>query len=123
MQRILIVDDERLTADTLGLIFRKQAYEVRVQYSVEEAIRCAETFLPDLILCDITMPVRDGIELMSIVAARWPECKMLVLTGYYANLQSVREQIRKMPQKAAVLTKPCRPEDLIRQATQMLDCA
>ncbi len=123
MQRILIVDDERLTADTLGLIFRKQAYEVRVTYSVEQAISIAETFLPDLILCDITMPVRDGIELMAVVATRWPTTKVLVLTGYYANLHSVREQIRKMPQRATVLTKPCRPEDLIKQAIQMLASA
>ncbi len=105
MKRILIVDDERLTADTLGLIFRKSGFETRVAYSVDEALECARQFDPELILCDITMPGRSGIDLMAVLGQEMPQCRVLVLTGYYSNLTSVREQIRKMPQGVHVLTK------------------
>jgi DNA-binding response OmpR family regulator len=120
MKRILIVDDEQLTADTLGIIFRKSGFESRVAYSVEDALECARSFDPELILCDITMPGRDGIDLMAVLGRERPQCRVLVLTGYYSNLKSVREQIGKMPQGVRVLTKPCQPEELLHEAARML---
>ena len=120
MKRILIVDDEHLTADTLGIIFRKSGFESRVAYSVEDALECARSFDPELILCDITMPGRDGIDLMAVLGRERPQCRVLVLTGYYSNLKSVREQIGKMPQGVRVLTKPCQPEELLHEAARML---
>lgn len=123
MKRVLIVDDERLTADTLGIIFRKSGFESRVAYSVDEALECASRFDPELILCDINMPGRDGIDLMSVLARERPQCRVLVLTGYYANLNLVRDQMDKMPQGVHVLTKPCQPEELLHQASRMLASA
>ncbi len=120
MQRVLVVDDERLTADTLGIIFQKKGFDTRVAYTVEEALLFAAEFSPNLILCDITMPGRDGLELMIEVARRGIECSVLVLTGYLTNLKPVREQIRKMPQRTEVLTKPCPPDELLRAADLIL---
>jgi CheY-like chemotaxis protein len=120
MQRVLVVDDERLTADTLGLIFKKKGFETHVAYSVDDALEHAITNCPDLILCDITMPGRDGLELMVEIAQRDMNCSILVLTGYLNNLHPVREQIRKMSQRTHVLTKPCPPEDLLQAAGKML---
>jgi CheY-like chemotaxis protein len=123
MQRVLVVDDERLTADTLGIIFRKRGFLVEVAYTVDEALGCALDFQPDLILCDISMPGRDGLELLVEVGRRNLDCGVLVLTGYLTNLRPVREQIRKMPQPTHVLTKPCPPEELLREARRMLSIA
>jgi len=123
MKRVLIVDDERLTADTLGIIFRKSGFESRVAYSVDEALECASRFDPELILCDINMPGRDGIDLMGVLARERPQCRVLVLTGYYSNLRLVRDQMDKMPQGVHVLTKPCQPEELLHQASRMLGSA
>jgi len=120
MQRVLIVDDEKLTADTLGLIFKKKGFATRVAYTVDEALSHVLEECPDLILCDITMPGRDGLELLVEITRQELACSVLVLTGYLTNLKPVREQIRKMPQRTHVLTKPCPPEDLLRAAGQML---
>jgi DNA-binding response OmpR family regulator len=61
MQRILVVDDEHLVADTLGLIFRKHGFEAEVVYTAQDALASARTFSPDLLLCDINMPCRNGL--------------------------------------------------------------
>ncbi len=120
MQRVLVVDDERLTADTLGIIFRKKGFETCVAYSVDAALDYVVDFRPDLIVCDITMPDRDGLELMVEVARRELNCSILVLTGYLTNLSPVHEQIRRMTQRTHVLTKPCPPEDLLREARTIM---
>lgn len=120
MQRILVVDDERMIADTLTLIFRKHGFDARATYSADEALACAHEFLPELLLCDITMPGRDGLELMQDMSKKLPNCRILVLTGCYSNLKRVVEQSSRMPRQAGILTKPCQPSELLREAGAML---
>lgn len=120
MKRVLVVDDEQLTADTLGLIFRQRGFETHVVYTVDDALEFIRQGAPALVLCDITMPGRDGLELMVELTRMKVDCGVIVLTGHLSNLKPVREQIRKMTQSTHVFTKPCAPEDLLREATSML---
>ena len=120
MKRVLVIDDEQITADTLGLIFRKQGFDAQVAYTVDAALDYVRVYLPQLILCDITMPGRDGLEFMVELTRMNSSCPVIVLTGYLTNLSPVREQIRKMPQSTHVFIKPCPPEEILRQATRML---
>jgi CheY-like chemotaxis protein len=120
MKRVLVIDDEQVTADTLGLIFRKRGFDTQVAYNVDTALDYVREFPPQLILCDITMPGRDGLEFMFELARMNSDCPVIVLTGYLTNLPPVREQIRKMPQKTHIFLKPCPPEEILREATRML---
>lgn len=123
MRRILVVDDEHLVADTLRIIFHKHGFDARAVYSVDDAMVCVRSFIPDLVLCDISMPGRDGVELLHAINHALPECRMLVLTGNYANLKRVREQSLKLKRPANILTKPCQPSDLLREAGELLASA
>ena len=120
MRRILVVDDEHLVADTLKLIFGLRGFTCKVAYSTDEALACAQDFRPDLLLCDISMPHRDGMELMREFNQTLPSCRVLVLTGYSYNLERVQEESRNMAQPVAVFCKPCQPADLLREAGAML---
>jgi len=123
MRHILIVDDERLVADTLGMIFRRHGFKTHVTYTADEALASARLCSPDLLLCDINMPGRTGLDLMVDIGREVPDCRVLVLTGCYSNLLPVQEQSRKMPRPSRVLTKPCKPDELLRHAGQLLATA
>lgn len=120
MHRILVVDDECLVADTLGLIFRRHGFDARVAYSTQTALESARSFAPDLLLCDITMPERDGVDLIAAMNREQPACRVLVLTGYYANVARVREECTRQRRPTHVLTKPCHPSELLREAGEIL---
>lgn len=119
-KRVLVVDDEHVTADTLGLIFRKRGFESHVVYTVDDALAHVINSPPELVLCDITMPGRDGLELMVELTRMKVKCGVIVLTGYLTNLSPVREQILKMTQRTRVFMKPCSPEDILREAAHMV---
>lgn len=123
MQRILVVDDDRLVADTLALIFVKSGFDARTAYSTDEALELSRTFTPNLLLCDVTMPGRDGLALVCDITQELPSCRIIVLTGFYSNLKSVREQSNKLGRPVGILTKPCQPTDLLREAATMLATA
>jgi len=122
-RRVLVVDDDRLVADTLGLIFGKSGFDARTAYSTDEALACAREFVPDLLLCDITMPGKDGLGLVLDITRELPACRIIVLTGFYSNLLNVREQSSKLPRPVGILTKPCQPAELLRHAAAMLSSA
>ena len=123
MQRILVVDDDRLVADTLALIFVKSGFEAQAAYCADEALKTARAFTPDLLLCDVTMPGRDGLALVCDITREFPSCRIIVLTGFYSNLKEVREQSSKLGRPVGILTKPCQPSDLLREAATMLATA
>ena len=123
MRRVLVVDDDRLVADTLALIFEKNGYDARATYSADEALRIAREFVPNLLLCDVTMPGRDGLALTLDITLEFPSCRIIVLTGFYSNLVSVREQANKMLRPMGILTKPCQPSELLRHANDILASA
>jgi CheY-like chemotaxis protein len=123
MQRVLVVDDDRLVADTLALIFERNGFSAKVAYSADEALMRSREFAPDLLLCDVTMPGRDGLSLAEDVTRELPACRILMLTGFYSNLKSVREQARKLERPLGILTKPCQPSELLREAAALLASA
>jgi CheY-like chemotaxis protein len=120
MKRVLVVDDDRLVADTLTLIFEKSGFTAKAAYSADQGLECSREFLPNLLLCDVTMPGRDGLSLVSDVTRELPACRILVLTGFYSNLKSVRDQTRKLSRPVGILTKPCQPSEVLREAAVLL---
>jgi DNA-binding response OmpR family regulator len=123
MQRVLVVDDDRLVADTLALIFEKNGFDAKAAYSADEALQYARDFDPHLLLCDVTMPDKDGLALALDITREFPSCRIIVLTGFYSNLMSIREQASKMSRPMGILTKPCQPAELLRHVNDMLASA
>jgi DNA-binding response OmpR family regulator len=123
MRSVLIVDDEHLVADTLALIFGKSGFEAKATYSADQAMESARESPPNLLLCDISMPGKDGVELVKEISAELPSCRILVLTGFHSNLKRVSEQSSKLSRPLAMMTKPCQPDDLLREANALLASA
>ena len=122
-QKVLVVDDEQLVADTLCLIFEKRGYDCRASYSGNDALKCAESFTPELLLCDISMPGMDGLQVATSIIGKVPDCRVLLLTGHYANLKSARQCVRTLKVPSRVMAKPVQPDELLQQAHALLETA
>ncbi|RKU01063.1 hybrid sensor histidine kinase/response regulator [Burkholderia sp. Nafp2/4-1b] len=62
--RILVVDDNRDSADTLGGLLRTMGHDARAAYRAEDALAQASTYRPQLLVVDLAMPGGDGFELL-----------------------------------------------------------
>jgi CheY-like chemotaxis protein len=58
--RILVVEDNRDSADSLRLFLEFSGHEVAVAYSGHDGVRAAERYQPDVVLCEIGLPGLDG---------------------------------------------------------------
>jgi len=59
-QRILVVEDNRDSAESLRLMLEIYGYEVRVAYSGPHGVQEAKQYRPDVVICDIGLPGLDG---------------------------------------------------------------
>jgi CheY-like chemotaxis protein len=62
MARILVVDDNRDTADSFAVLLKLWGHETRRAYDGESVLQQALAFLPQVILLDIGLPKMDGYE-------------------------------------------------------------
>jgi PAS domain S-box-containing protein len=110
-QRILVVDDNRDAADTLGLLLEADGADVRVVYDGRAALAMAETFMPSSVLLDIGMPGMDGYEVARRLRQdeRFASLRIVALTGW--GQDSDRRQTRNRG-FTHHLTKPVSLEDL-----------
>ena len=118
--RILVVDDEPIIAETLLLIFRQNGFDASSAGNADQAMAAVREAAPDLVLCDIDLPGRDGISLMRDLGREFPSCPIFVLTGFFPALNRVRECALTLSQPVSIFTKPCSPADLLSSAGKLL---
>jgi len=118
--KILVVDDEHAVADTLCMIFKKSGFDCRAAYTGFAAVACTDEFCPDLLLCDISMPGMGGLEVVSTITRKCPECSVLLLTGHYTNLGYAQAWALSHPAPSRIMTKPVPPAQLLQAAGALL---
>ncbi|MGA8939505.1 MAG: response regulator [Acidobacteriaceae bacterium] len=122
-QRILVVDDDHLVADTLNLVFKANGYDCEAVYSAADGLARARTFNPLLMLCDISMPETNGLQLAEALQHEIPTCKLLMLTAYASNAARLEQHVVRTQRPLRLLSKPCRPELLLHEAQSLLQTA
>jgi CheY-like chemotaxis protein len=83
-RRVLVIDDNRDSADTMVELLRLMGHEARAAYRAQEAVRHAEAFGPDVVLLDLNMPETDGYAILRALRAhpRLSRAFVSAMTGY-----------------------------------------
>lgn len=111
--RVLVVDDERVIADTLAIILSRAGYNASAAYTGAQAVDLARTEKPDLIITDVIMPPGiSGIEAAIRVREFLPACKILLFSGQAATADLL-EDARVRGHEFQILAKPVHPQDLL----------
>jgi CheY-like chemotaxis protein len=110
--RILVVDDERLLADTTASILRRAGFVAKTAYDGFDALESMSSFRPDYLLTDIMMPAMNGIELAIAITKMYPRTKILLFSGQ-AGITEILEESRSKGFEFPLLAKPVHPSRLV----------
>jgi two-component system copper resistance phosphate regulon response regulator CusR len=80
--RVLIVEDDRKTADALVVGLERGGYETILARTGEEAFFLVHTKNPDLVVLDLTLPQRGGLEILAQIRAHSLTLRVLILTSH-----------------------------------------
>ena len=81
MARILIIDDDPQFRKTLFAILTKANYDVFQAENGIEGLRILSDNACDLVISDIFMPEKEGIETISEIRAVYPDMKIIAISG------------------------------------------
>lgn len=88
MKKILVVDDEKPISDIVKFNLTKEGYEVFTAYDGEEALEKVEKVNPDLILLDLMLPKKDGLEVAREVR-KTHETPIIMVTAKDSEIDKV----------------------------------
>jgi DNA-binding response OmpR family regulator len=113
--RILVVDDDADTVNTLAFILRDEGYVVQSAFTGSDALPAARLFRPDVIIHDIAVPGLSGYAVAQAIRYTFTDVRrpyMIAISGVWKEFPD-----RKVAEQTgfdAYLTKPCDPAALLR---------
>ena len=117
-QKIIVVDDEKSICSNVEKILTKGNYEVVRAESADEALEKMAVDSFSLLISDIVMPGKNGLELLKMVKAQWPLTKAVMMTAYASTDTAV-----KAIKMGALdyIPKPFTPDELRDTVQRALD--
>ncbi|HEY8072804.1 MAG TPA: response regulator [Labilithrix sp.] len=117
---VLVVDDVEDNRDIYAGYFAHHGFRVEEARDGAEALEKIAEEIPDVILMDLAMPVLDGWEATRRIKAdkKTKHVLIVAVTGHVFG-----ENLRRAEEAGAdaVLTKPCRPDEVFEVVMQLLD--
>lgn len=83
MKKILIAEDDKFLVNAYRVKLTKEGFEIRIAKDGEETINALSGFMPDLILLDLVMPVKDGFAVLQELKAnpQWKSIPVLIASN------------------------------------------
>jgi DNA-binding response OmpR family regulator len=118
-RKVLIADDEPNIVTALEFLLKRAGYDVRIAANGEEALALVASYVPDLVLIDIMMPLKSGYEVCRKLRERpdWRHIKIVMVTA-----KGREAEVNKGLSIGADLyvTKPFSTQELIAAVDRLL---
>ena len=120
MARILVIDDEKTIREMLTAILEEGGHELTcARDGVEGIAQCREAS-HDLVITDIFMPGKSGLETIPDLRDEFPQIKIVAMTGWDAKEDLDVLGMMKERGADSVLSKPFKPEDVTSKIRDLL---
>ena len=81
MKKIIIIEDDIVIRENLSEILQLNNFEVLATDNALEIQNIVEEFKPDILITDIIMPDKDGIEIIIEIKKKYPEIALIAISG------------------------------------------
>jgi len=80
-RKVLVIEDEAVFRMTMSAFLRRNQYLVMEAKNGSEGLALVAMFQPDIVLCDLHMPILDGHQVINIIHNRYPDLPVIVVSG------------------------------------------
>ena len=118
MARILVIDDEELVRMTVSQMLESDGHRVTEATDGKEGLAILRETPMDLVITDILLPKKDGVEIIREIKQDFPDVKIIAITGF-------RGKYNRLPAAAYLgaqrtLTKPFKMEEMLEAVEEVL---
>lgn len=114
MARVLIIDDEQMLREMLQQMLEIEGYDTSLAADGNEAIKIFDQSNPDVVVTDIIMPEKEGLELIQILKDKKPDLKIVAISGgsYSINVGDILKMAKALGANET-LSKPIRKKEFV----------
>jgi CheY-like chemotaxis protein len=118
--RVLVVDDNRELREVLQRVLAQAGYEVDAAGDGEEALRIQDARPAQVLVTDIFMPDRDGIETIQLFRKRYPQMCIIAMSGdAHFPVQTDYLKVASVAGADCTLGKPFPPQTLLEKLREL----
>lgn len=121
MKKILVVDDDDLIRDLIYEILEPNGFQVILADNGNKALAILDSEEVDLIITDIIMPDKEGIETIIDIKKKLPKAKIIAMSGGGQLDANSYLNIAKRLGVKATISKPFDPAKLLQTIQQVLE--
>ena len=119
-KRVLVIDDNPDMRLTMQALLESEGFAVSVAADGEEALRIQKDFFADVVVTDIFMPGKEGIETIYELRKRFPQTKVIVMSGGLRAKGVDYFEVARELGAVKTLKKPFAPAELIDAVRQLI---
>ena len=120
--KVLIIEDDDLLRGQMARRFRQAGFEVREATDGELGVRAAHRWEPDVVVTDLLMPNKEGLETIRELRASRPDLPVVAVSGGMHGMVDYLK-IAKMLGAKACFHKPFKFPELIEAVRRVVDAA
>ena len=120
MARILVIDDDVQVLATLRKILEREGYEVATAPDGRKGIKCYREDPTDLIITDLIMPEKEGIETIMELRRDFPDAKIIAISGGVRNNPTTYLGLAENLGAQYVFSKPVDRKEFLKAVQDLL---
>ena len=121
MKKILIIDDDELILMTCRNLLAKEGFQVFEAANGNLGIELYKNEKPDLVITDILMPDKEGLETISELRAINPACKIIAMSSGGSTQNMSFLQLAKQLGADRALQKPIKPAEMLQAVKGLMN--
>ena len=120
MARILVIDDDRIVRDTLNVILAAAGHQVALAHDGKEGIKVFAEFQPHLIITDILMPEKEGVETIQDLRRLVPNLPIIAISGggRVGNMSFLK--VAQQFGADRTFAKPFEPDEIVSAVNELV---
>lgn len=117
-KKILIIEDDELMIKILTFILTKEGYQLSIIRDGLSAIEQIHTINPDMVITDLLLPYKSGLEVISYVKGNFKEKSIIALSSLGNEEHSVSEAFKLRADD--FIAKPFYPNELLLRVKRLI---
>ena len=119
-RKILLIDDDVVVLCTLEIVLGDRGYDVVTAKDGVEGLRLFQENPPDLVITDLVMPEKEGIETIIEMRRERPDTKIIAISGGGRTHDGCFLKMAAELGAAAILPKPFMPDELAAKIEEVM---